>query len=240
MRHKLNLDLRSLDRVMMLVHGGYSSGKTHLVGDMLRYEMQHGPVKFLNVKGEDGTLSIASMGLGESGETVETLQDYKDALNDARKANLRALGVDSFKALVKIVTFAKIGDRPPAKDDYTGIHYEMAELATSLRSVAPVVLCVCPSGKSVNQLDGRTYITPDLPGREAAGAAGWFDFLGYLSAETLGADNVKRRVTFAPNTNVITRQRLPKQLTSDITIPNGGGGWEAIYKALQNSLKGDK
>src|SRR5262249_16204463 len=129
---------------------------------------------------------------------------------------LRALGVDSMKALCRVVTKKVVkGDRPAVKDDFGSIHWEMERLTASLRSVAPIVVCACPSDKSVNQLDGRTYITPDLPGREAAGSAGWFDFVGYISADTMGPSRVTRKVTFSPSTLVITRQRLPRSVTTD-------------------------
>ena len=56
-RHKFNLDEQILDSYTFLVHGGRGSGKTHLVGDMLKYEQQYGQVRLINVKGEDGALS---------------------------------------------------------------------------------------------------------------------------------------------------------------------------------------
>ena len=238
MRHKLNLDLRNLDKVVMLIHGAYSTGKTHLVGDALRSESKHGPVLFINVKGEDGTLSLAEMALGEIGETVENIKDWKDCINDYRSKQLRGLGVDSLKALCRLVMEGKVsGDRPPEKTEYGLIHWFMESLTKELRTLAPIVLCVCPSDKSINQLDGRTYITPDLPGREAAGSAGWFDFVGYLKADTLSATQVKRAVTFAPSPAIITRQRLPRPITTDIDIPTGEGGWNAIMSALNKALE---
>ena len=240
MRHKLNLDLRSVDRIAMLIHSAYGAGKTYLVGDMLKAELERtkGPVLFVNVKGEDGTLSLADMGLGDVGETVETLTDWKELVADAHKRGLKAIGVDSMKALVRLVMRDKIGvDRPPEKTEYGIIHWVMENLATELRTLASVVLCVCPSDKSVNQLDGRTYITPDLPGREAAGSAGWFDFVGYLKADTLSPKEVTRAITFAPNASIITRQRLPKPITHDISIPTGKGGWAAIRGAIEKALQ---
>lgn len=238
MRQKLNLDLRNLDRITMLIHSAFGAGKTHLVGDMLKTE---GNGLFINVKGEDGTLSLADMALGDIGETIENLKDWKDLIGDYRGKGLKACGVDSLKALCRIVMEGKVSnDRPPEKTEYGLIHWFMESLTKELRTVAPIVLCVCPSDKSVNQLDGRTYITPDLPGREAAGSAGWFDFVAYLKADTLSATQVKRAITFAPNPAIITRQRLPRPLTSDIEIPTGSGGWNAIMKALRKQLEEKK
>lgn len=236
MRQRLNLNLTSLDRLMMLVHGDYGSGKTFLGGDMLAYEKSKGPVAFINTKGEDGYMSLASFSLGEIGETVETVQDFRDCLSDLRKLKLRAVFVDSMKYLCRIVTTAEVGQRVPKKDDWGPVHFNMEQLTTELRSVAQIVLCVCPSDKSVNQLTGDTKITPDLPGREAAGSAGWFDFVGYMRADTRGPKDVVREVDFRPSTSVITRQRLAKPITDIIRIPEGSGGWKAIWSALENSL----
>ena len=241
MRHKLNLNLRTLDKVVMLIHGGYGCGKTYLIGDMLKHEGKAGPSLFINVKGEDGTLSIANMGLGDTGETVENLKDWRELIDECKKKQLRAVGLDSMKALCRIVMEGKVSaDRPPEKTEYGLIHWFMESLTKELRTLAPIVLCVCPSDKSINQLDGRTYITPDLPGREAAGSAGWFDFVGYLKAETISATEVKRAITFAPHPGIVTRQRLPRPITTDITIPNGSGGWFTILTNLQKALGEEK
>jgi len=237
MRKKLDLNLRSMDKFTMLVHGSYSTGKTHLIGDMLRHESKVGPTLFINIKGEDGSLSIADMELGETGETVENLKDWKELITEYKGKNLRGLGLDSMKALCRIVMEGKISvDRPPEKTEYGLIHWFMESLTKELRTLAPVVLCVCPSDKSINQIDGRTYITPDLPGREAAGSAGWFDAVGYLRAETISAIRVDRTITFAPNPGIVTRVRLPRPITQDILIPNGGGGWQTIMDIFQKKL----
>lgn len=241
MRQRLNLDMTSLDRLMMLIHGDYGSGKTHLIGDMLAAEAARGPVAFLNTKGEDGYMSLAAAHLGEIGESVETVADFRAALGDLRKLKLRAVAVDSLKYLCRIVTKGEVGDRIPRKDDWGPVHFQMESLVTELRSVAPVVVCVCPSDKSVNQLTGETKITPDLPGREAAGSAGWFDFVGYMQADTRGPSDVSRTITFTPSTSIITRQRLPVPILEVLQIPAGAGGWRTIIAALERGFcKGDK
>src|SRR3990167_2192174 len=78
MRTKFNLNLATLDHFTVLLQGVYIVGKTHLLGDMLRYESQFGPVRFCNSEGEDGWMTISGMNLGEIGETV---QNYKDMLD---------------------------------------------------------------------------------------------------------------------------------------------------------------
>ena len=240
MRHKLNLDLRDLSRFTTLIHGGYSSGKSHLLGDALRHESQSGEVMFINVKGEDGYLSLAGMGLGERGETVEEYKDFVEVCEEYKGKKIRAMGVDSLKPLAEMVMRKEVGDRLPTvggnKNEWGEIHWAMNQLMTRLRSVAPIVICVCPSDKSVEQLSGKTFITPDLPGRQAAGSAGWFDFVGYLSADLLGPGKVRRQFHLAPNGNIITRQRLPKPILSPIDVPDVGGGWAKFREAVEKAM----
>jgi len=235
MRKAFNLDKTTLVEARFLIHGVYGSGKTHLVGDCLKHEREFGPVKFINVRGEDGELSLAGAKLGEIGEEVETVKDLEEVLGELREAPIRALGIDSFKALVRLVMEEVHGGRMPEKSDYVPIHWVMERIAMSLRGTATYVMAVCPSDKSVHHVTERTSVTPDLPGREAVGSSGWFDFVGYLTAEVVGV-RVKREVSFAPSLTVATRARLPRQLIQPIPIPDGGGGWVNILKGINQAL----
>jgi hypothetical protein len=242
MRHKFNLDLAQVDTILMLVHGGYAAGKSHFIGDFLRTEATNGLVRYLNIRGEDGQMSLASLGLGEVGETVETFADFEEAITEYSKLGLRALGVDSVKALSRVVMQHVLGeDRLPVvggnTNEWSPIHFTMERVSNMLRRAAPYVVCACPSDKSVNQLDGKTYITPDLPGRQAAGSAGWFDFVAYLQSDTTGPGTVMRKLILAPNTKIITRQRLPHPITNDVVVPTGGGGWTRFMNAVHEAMK---
>jgi AAA domain len=245
-KFSLNLKTATLEKAITLIHGGYASGKTHLLADFLKYYSAQGPVKFVNVIGEDGYLSAQSFGLGDIGETVTTYDDLTACLNDARKEKCVALGVDSMKMASKLAMSHVLGtsDRMPSVgsngNEWGAVHFAMENITNRMRNAAPFVFCVCPSDKSINQLDGRTYITPDLPGREAAGSAGWFDFVGYLSADVQGKDKVVRKVKFAPNNSILTRQRLPRAIVEDIDIPEGEGGWKRILEKINLSLSGVK
>lgn len=244
MREKFSLDLKtaSLEKTIMLIHGGYASGKTYLLADFLKYYSTQGPVKFINVIGEDGYLSAQSMGLGNVGETVTTYDDLIASLNDAKKEKCVAVGLDSMKMASKLAMAHVVGssDRMPSVggngNEWGSVHFAMENLTNRMRAAAPFVLCVCPSDKSINQLDGKTYVTPDLPGREAAGSAGWFDFVGYLSADVIGPSQIKRKVRFAPNNTILTRQRLPRPIINDIEIPEGEGGWKKILGEINSIL----
>lgn len=244
MREKFSMDLKTatLEKTIILIHGGYASGKTHLLGDFLKHYSTLGPVKFINVIGEDGYLSAQSFGLGDVGETVSTYDELIEALNEARTQKCVAIGVDSMKAASRLAMSKVVGsgDRMPTVggngNEWGDVHFKMENLVNRMRNAAPFVMCVCPSDKSVNQIDGRTYITPDLPGREAAGSAGWFDFVGFLNADVTGPGRISRKLKFAPNNTILTRQRLPRPIINDIEIPDGGGGWGKIIDAINAAL----
>lgn len=239
MRRKLNLDLKSLDKLTMLVHGDYGHGKTALAGDLLKVESEFGKVLFVNVKGEDGSMTLANHGLGENGEEVEDLKDFIELTDELMKNPIQALAIDSLKPLATKFVYGVVcgeGKLPSGSEHWSQIHFKMEQMTTRLRRCAKYVICTCPSDKSVNQLDGVTRITPDLPGREATGAAGWFDFVGFLKADTLGPENVKRTINFAPSPTVVARQRLPKEITKPIALPKGPGSWSVIKAALQAAL----
>lgn len=240
-RQKFNLDNIELDGYTILVHGGRAAGKTYLVGDFLRTESKTGPVRFINIAGEDGQLTLRGMGLGEVGETIDSYDDFVAALKEFSSLKLQALGVDSAHALSKWIMKKVTGsDRLPEirkeSNEWGELHHLSSNLYMQLRRAAKFVMCTCPSDKSVEQLSGKTYITPDLPGRQAAGSAGWFDFVGIIEA-TASASGVMRTFNMTPNNTVIVRQRLPKQITAPIQLPEGPGGWQRIKEAIEKGWK---
>ena len=247
-RTRFNLDLRTLDRLLILVHGNYAVGKTHLQGDFLLEEAQHGSVVFINTKGEDGYLSIANLGLGEIGETIETYQDFLDLHADYRKKGLRAFALDSIVGLDDIVLTKLFGKlrRPENPDEWNRFHMEANNIHTMLRELAPFGLAVASSDVSVdavaraeagNPTGFQGRVTPNLPGAQASSIAAKFDLVGHLTAEMVSPKVIKRKVTFAPSRRLLTRQRLPALILEDITIPDGRGGWLAIKSAIEQVLQ---
>src|SRR5262245_17566309 len=95
---RFDLSRASLDNLAVLVHGTYGVGKTHLLGDYLRWAKDRGPIAFLNLTGEDGYSSVAGMGLGEAGWDVENTADFDKVLGDIAATNPIALAVDSYVA----------------------------------------------------------------------------------------------------------------------------------------------
>ncbi len=240
MREKFNLDLAVLDRFTVLFHGAFGGGKTHLLGDALRYESAKGPVRFLNIRGEDGALSIANFGLGTVGETVDKLEDFQTALAEYRGENIRALAIDGGKHYGKMVIKSVCGDRAPSvgrnSDDWSQIHKKFEDTLISLKSVAPVVIMASSSDRSIDQVSGELSLTPDMPGRQAAGVAGMFDFVFVIKTVATGPNSVSREIITAPIANTIIRQRLPRPLPATIKIPENGGGWKALVDAMQLCL----
>lgn len=239
MRRPFDLDKQRLESFNLLIYGVPNTGKTYFLGDALREEAKIGPVKFLNVAGEDGALSLVGMGLGDIGENIETAQDLKDFVIQYTKAPLQALGVDSLLALSTKVIQARVGDRLPSLkgegNEWGDVHWAMAALVASLRGCAKYVICTCPADRESDPIKGTKYIAPMLPGRQAREILGRFDFVGYMAATVL---NKKARWTlsFAPTEEVATRQRVPTPLLNEIVIPQGGGGWLAFKTAVTNAL----
>ena len=247
MRPSFDLDIASLARLAILIHGAYGCGKTHLQGDFLRWAREQGPIAFVNVKGEDGYSSLAGMGLGTVGQTAETVEEYEEILGDLRGKKIVGLAVDSLPAFYRLMLVRHVGEPrypDPKKDGerakmlWGQISLGMTNAVQQSRYAAPYVLWVAPYDRSQDAVGGGGMaITPDLPGKLAHGCAGWYDLVGYLTAETLGPGRVQRKVSFAPTSAILTRQRAPRMLSSDIPIPEGGGGWVAIYNALQKAFE---
>lgn len=241
MRTRFNLDLSTLQRFTMLIHGGYGTGKTYFLGDMLREESKKGPVRFLNIAGEDGYLSAANIGLGEVGETVDSLADFKAALADYTKLGLAALAIDGGKHFGRLCIRDACGDRLPkvgtGSDDWQKIHLAFESTIATLRAAAPVVVMASSSDKSMDQVAGETSLTPDMPGRQAAGVGGQFDFVLILKAQVMGPNRIRRALLCAPQANTVIRSRLPKALPTEIELPEGGGGWKKLREAMNECLK---
>lgn len=244
MRKKFNLDKPRLDGFSVLVHGINAVGKTHLAGDFLREESKAGPVRFIDMAGEGGAMAAASAKLGEVGEWIDTYDSLLEALAEYKKEKVHAVVIDSLvwlnsAARTKIF---KTNRAPSNPDEWTELHRLMGNIIAEARESVKYLLCTCPSDRSTDQVTQKTYVTPDLPGKEARSSAGWFDFVGYLTADVIAPGTVKRVFTLAPNSLITVKQRLPDAITDDITLPNGPGGWAVIkgrIEAAMNKLNVD-
>jgi hypothetical protein len=225
-----------------LLHGPYGAGKTNLIGDMLATEAGEGPVRFINLKGEDGYLSIMPeiVGMAE-GETAAEYDDLLAALGDAKKAGVRAIGIDGFHRLYSFVYRKLFGsDRMPSiggqRNEWGDAHKLAGDLMDMLRYYAPIVVVSSASDKSMDQLRGETHTTPNFPGQMAAGVGGRFDFVFYLDSEVIGPSKIKRTLRTAPVSKMVVRYRLPRPLPPSIELPDGKGGWTLIVDAINKAM----
>lgn len=237
-RQYFDLNIQPFAGYTVLVHGVRNAGKTFLGGDFLSYHSKKGPVKFVNILGEDGQRSAMSFDLGKVGETHESYDDFKLFCQEYQGKKLEAVFLDSMSALARwIMKYVVKSDRLPrvTKDSNEwGEFHREAEIAAMLfRNTAKYILAVCPSDRSVDAVTQQTYISPDLPGRQATGSAGWYDFVGYLQANTLGPGTISRKLMFTPSSTIVTRQRLAVQIDKDIEMPNGPGGWAIVDKLIE-------
>jgi hypothetical protein len=225
-----------------LLHGPYGSGKTHLLGDMLHEEAKTGPVRLINIKGEDGYLSIKPEIITEAeGETVADLADLEAALADAKKAGVRAVAIDGFHRIYSLVYHKLFGsDRTPSiggtTNEWGAAHKMAGDLMDMLRYYAPVVVVSSASDKSLDQLRGETHTTPNFPGQMAAGVGGRFDFVFYLESEVLGPTKIRRKLLTAPVSKMVVRYRLPRPLPPSIDLPDGPGGWALLITTINKSM----
>lgn len=234
MRIKLNLDVVETTGRRVLVHGAPSSGKTFLGGSHLV-----GAAKglFVNTKGEDGTRSLASLGLGDIAETAESLADLREIIVEYHKVGLTHLTVDSVKFIwaFAITQVCGAGKQPPigGKTNVWGdVHAKATEVLMGLLDLAPSVVMISPSDRSMDQVKGSTLLTPDLPGRMAAGVAGMFDAVGIMEAMVVGP-KVQRSIHFEPQADAVTRLRSVTQMQAPVVVPEGSGAWAAVDKALR-------
>ena len=233
---------RSLTGATFLFHGNYGSGKTYLLGDALRTEAQEGPVLFLNIRGEDGYLSIADLrGDNFSAETVDAFDDVRAVFADARKNGVRAVGIDGLHRLYGLAYVKALGsNRIPvvggSKNEWSDVHKLVEDLIDEFRYFVPFVLCTSATDKSVDQIKGETHTTPNFPGRNAAGIAGHFDYVFFLDSEVLGPSRIRRKLLTAPVSKMVVRYRLPKPLPTEIIMPEGPGGWALVKNEILKAL----
>lgn len=236
-RRKFNLDLLMTDSFTMLVHGIRASGKSYLIGDMLAVERASGPVCYVNIAGEDGASSAKSFKLGEIGEDIGSYEDFKDFCKEYSGRKLQAVGLDSVSVLVRMIMKSLFGsDRLPRMtketNEWSELHREADNAMVLFRNTAKFVMAVCSSDRSTDAVTQQVYITPDLPGRQAVGSAGWFDFVSYLKVDITGPGQVSRRLVIAPNSTIVVRQRLTTQIEKDLELPKGPGSWTLIKNTI--------
>lgn len=229
----------------LLLHGNYGSGKTHLLGDYLRFEAERTkqPVFFINMKGEDGYTTVVDLEdvPGIMAVTVDTYDDLMLALTEAKKLNASAGGIDGYHRIYPFTFRKKLGaDRLPivggSTNEWSECHKLVEDLTDTLRYYAPFIFCTSASDKSVDQIKGETQTTPNFAGRNAAGIAGHFDYVFCLENEVLGPGKIRRVLRTAPVAKMVVRYRLPKPLPTELVMPEGRGGWKMIRAEIEKAI----
>lgn len=240
---------RLIDGGCIGIHGVFGSGKTHLVGEAIKVEKEHGEVIFANIVGEDGEGSAKELSVIPKEYRIDVDQ-YEAALelaDYAKHVKARLLCIDSLPLLYELAIKKKTGGkRPPLmtkeNNEWTEIHIKMEELMTVIRRSADFVVIASPSDLGIDLIKegesaiktSKSMVVPDMKGKYATGCAKWFDLLAYLKAD-LKNGNMIRELHVAKSDRWLTRQRLPVEITEPIAIPHGGGGWTALMEAIYKS-----
>ena len=262
-RRGIDLNLRSLDRFSMLVHGDYNTFKTYLVGSFLASLIRQGKrVAFWNVRGEDGYQTLAAFPEIESAKHIwelETYQDIEAALAELIAKPLDGLGIDSGKLWAAKVMLKYTGgeDRPlrvpktrgDASQEWPLMHHDMERKMQAIRQCAAQVMITCPSDLSSHHLDPsmdtwtkQKRVTPDFPGNEATRSSGWFDYVGYAEVKATAPGEARRLLHFEYNNEFVTRARVVVPFKEGIKIPDcsppyqGPSAWEILQRELQTHL----
>lgn len=243
---QLDLDNIALDDIRVLVHSIRAGGKTHLVGDFLKYESQFGPVAYVNTDGE-GLMTIKGIGLGNIGYRVDTLKDFKELMAEFAKKPLHAMGVDSLQVLERQVFLHVLGttERSPIstkdKNEWVDIGREFNNALASMWRATRLLLCTAPSALNMDPITNNPkVISPDLSGQRALGCAGYFEYVGYIKMLVTGPGKVKRMIQFAPDGVTLVRQQIPNAIKDDILLPEGSGGWLAIKSNIEKGMNNAK
>jgi hypothetical protein len=245
-----DLDVAEWNGGSILIHSPWGNGKTHLLGDFLRYNSQFGPVAYVNFKGEDGYDTIHQLGLGKVRVDVSSYDEWRAFLDWAEKKKYQAIGYDSLKEAFNLTIEKKTkgAERAPLVGDYKSnewpdIHSWMRYGMLQSNRVAQYVMWVCPTDTGQDRMEeiasglkkDTPKLFPDLPGKGAAGAVSWFKLVGYLFADYT-KEGTKRNIDFRPSDRYITRQRMPAKfggIDKLIPIPKDEGGWKNILDAIQ-------
>jgi hypothetical protein len=240
-----DLDVRDLHRLAVLGFGPYNSGKTYLMGDFLAEQKKVGEVAFIDIKGEEGSLSVADFKLGKCGYRVEKLTELKALFAHLKTRNLAGVGLDSLQALIAIINRSlfqsDIYPDEPAK--WNEFHSTLRATVAEFKTVAPWVFATCSAAMETDpmhqELTGQPikFVAPDLPGKQARFIIGCFDMAGYLSVKRKGNKTTRHFVLDAPD-KLLVRQRLPRPITERIVLPEGPGGWLAIRSKIEAALEG--
>lgn len=246
MRRRFTLQPGSLEAIKVLIHGGPGVGKTRLQGDAMAATLARGgTAAFIDIGAQNGYRVLTTMGLDAAHvETIDTFDSFIEAMDEFASNPFDVLCLDSIRDL-QTLSLVKVtgGDRPPktgTKDnEYTPIYFNFEMALTRALQAGKVVLATCTTDRSTNQLSGEVSLTPDLMGRNAAGIAGFFDYVGYATAST-SLGKVVRAISFETRSvtlgdsqyNVVTRQRSVREIKTPFKLQPDQNNWTSLVAFL--------
>lgn len=238
------------------VGGMFGSGKTTLIGDMLKYEQQFGKVAYVMTptEGDDekgGWQSITGLGLGDIAYLPITYGDLKELREYFKKEGYRAVGCDSLVGLAKLIRIGLLGeDRMPRTtfkiNEYQECVNEFQSFTRKWNNCAKYVLNVAPT--DIVYRDDQTGNQADIEDRDGSTARmrammDW-DKLKFVipglhdlcfAIECEGTNTTTRRTLVTKQGKKwATKQRLAKgfRIDSNITLEDDLKNWERIVKLL--------
>lgn len=231
----------------LLLQGPHGSGKTHFLGDALRYEQEQGTVRYMSFPEEDGFRTIANLGLGKC------MFKPKDAENIERfchywreQGGLRLLAVDAVHFLQEMSMHRTLkADRMPViegkKNEWPQVHTDFHNLVTLIKSVSTYTVFTVPSDiETINEWDGsdkHRIWTPDLAGKPSRRMVGWVDYCFALRT-VQGATSQVRNLMTQSDERFTNRQRLPNGgIKTNLKLPNGYGGWKMLIDAIDDAYQ---
>jgi hypothetical protein len=242
---KLSTDLSTF---AMLLHGAPGAGKTRLMGDLL--SGTEGKRAFINIAGQDGLLSLISLELdGVIAATVDSYDDLADFV--CNEGPFDALAVDSIRdvhrlAVAKITGGERILKMGRDENEYAEMSFAFERIINALKMQSKRFVTCSMSDRSTDQLTNSTKVTPDLPGRLAAGIAQYFDFVGYMSAQTNSFGKLSRTLSFQTKAlqisktaeiEILTKARVVSPVTADIVLKEGQSNWPTVSETLLAHMK---
>lgn len=243
---RLDTSNRSIIGTALLVHGDYNTFKTYLLGSILAHEKAEGPCVYAHIAGEPAPTSLYSHDLeGVEMFSLESIEDCHTLAQEQQGA--RVIAVDSLIMLEDLATQKLTGGkRAPGgvrgehdgRNEWGKIKFEFKNALMKMRRACQLFVAVCPSAKNVNEVTGEKFVMPDLLGKFAAQVSGWFNFVGYAEAVTLGGKNVRRSLDFAKRTDAATRCNGITPILKPIQLPAGPDVWLPVREALVKALGG--
>ena len=242
-RLRFDLDVREITKLAVLGIGPHNSGKTYLMSDFLKVQQEEGEIAYIDMAGEEGSLSAANFKLGKFGYRVENYTELKGVLGYLKGRRLLGVGLDSLPELVSILSRHVTGGDlwPDEPSKWNELHSTLKAIIKELKTTCPWVFCTTVAAIETDpeqkELTGLTikYLAPDLPGKQARFIVGCFDMAGYLEVKKVGPKTTRAFVLDAP-ARLLVRQRLPNPIKEKIVLPEGPGGWTAIKHRIQRAL----